>query len=162
MTRTTPPRPLDVERVFPEVAAYRKPATRLHPRLGDPGVRDSSMGGPVLWPRSEPWPHCEEGHPRTSYAPPKGAEGPFSLVPVLQLFAADVPGLEFPDGTDLLQVLWCPFDHEPGYVPRPEVFRWDGSRSDLEAAALRPGAPARTLSAAFPGDPGAREAGRAG
>ncbi|WBP87783.1 DUF1963 domain-containing protein [Kitasatospora cathayae] len=46
-----------------------------------------------------------------------------------------MPGLEFPDGTDLLQVLWCPFDHEPGYVPRPEVYRWDSSRSDLEAAA---------------------------
>jgi hypothetical protein len=135
MARTTPPRPVDVEALFPEVVAFRKPATRLHPRVGDPGARDSSMGGPVLWPRSEPWPYCGDGHPRTSHSPPKGDPGPFPLIPVLQLFAADIPGLEFPSGADLLQVLWCPFDHEAGYVPRPEVHRWDSTRSDLEAAA---------------------------
>lgn len=56
------------------------------------------------------------------------------MVAVLQLFAADVPGVELPDGTDLLQVLWCPFDHEPGFAPRPEVYRWDSSWSDLEPA----------------------------
>lgn len=106
MARTTPPRPLDVETLFPEVASYRKTAVRLHPRLGDPSARESSLGGPVVWPLSEPWPHCEDDHPRTAFSPP--AQGPIPLVPVLQLFAADVPDLAFPSATDLLQVLWCP------------------------------------------------------
>ncbi|MFB7909723.1 DUF1963 domain-containing protein [Kitasatospora sp. NPDC056076] len=135
MARTTPPRPLDVEALFPEVAAFRKPATRLHPRPGEPGPRESSMGGPVLWPSSEPWPHCADEHPRTAYSPPRTTEGPVPLVPVLQLFAADLPGLELPPGTDLLQLLWCPLEHDPDFVPRPEVFRWDSARTDLAPVA---------------------------
>ncbi|MEU6284137.1 DUF1963 domain-containing protein [Streptomyces sp. NPDC047028] len=132
MARTTPPRPVDVEALFPEVAAFRKVAVRLHPRIGAPSARDSSLGGPVLWPRSHPWPYCEDDHPRTAYSPP--GTGPIPLVPVLQLFAGDVSELVFPDGTDVLQVLWCPFDHAQGYVPRPELFWWDSSRRDVERA----------------------------
>ncbi|MEU6862294.1 DUF1963 domain-containing protein [Streptomyces sp. NPDC046876] len=143
MPRTTPPRPLDVEALFPEVAAHRRDAVRLHPRPGAPGVRDSSMGGPLLWPRAEPWPHCEDDHPRTAFSPPPAPE-PLPLVPVLQLFAADVPELPFPPGTDLLQVLWCPFDHEAGYVPRPEL-RW---RSASDCADPRTAEPPRPAGAA--------------
>lgn len=51
-------------------------------------------------------------------------DGPAPMVPVAQLYARDVPGLRCPDGADLLQVLWCPFDHEDaGYVPST-VLRW--------------------------------------
>jgi hypothetical protein len=57
MTRTTPPRP-DMVAVVPELAAYARTATRLHPRPGAPGVGDSSIGGPLLWPAGEPWPVC--------------------------------------------------------------------------------------------------------
>ncbi|MGW6274168.1 hypothetical protein [Streptomyces sp. NPDC055060] len=64
MTRTTPPRPLDVETLFPELAAYRGTTTRLHPRPGSPDVTASSVGGPMLWPADEPWPVCPEAHPR--------------------------------------------------------------------------------------------------
>lgn len=64
MTRTTPPRPLDVEALFPELTAYRGTTTRLHPRPGDPDVLDSSVGGPMLWPADEPWPVCTEAHGR--------------------------------------------------------------------------------------------------
>ncbi|MFI9307205.1 hypothetical protein [Streptomyces triculaminicus] len=64
MTRTTPPRPLDVEALFPELAAYRGTTTRLHPRPGSPAVSDSSVGGPMLWPVDEPWPVCDEAHGR--------------------------------------------------------------------------------------------------
>lgn len=32
------------------------------------------------------------------------------MLPVLQLFRGDVPALGFPDGKDVLQILWCPFD----------------------------------------------------
>ncbi|MFK0173220.1 DUF1963 domain-containing protein [Streptomyces sp. NPDC090306] len=132
MARTTPPRPLDVRTLFPGVVTYQKTAVRLHPRLGHPSARESSLGGPVLWPLSEPWPHCEDNHPRTAFSPP--AQGPIPLVPVLQLFATDVPNLAFPDTADLLQVLWCPFDHEDGYVPRPERYWRGSSLSDLQSA----------------------------
>ncbi|MFG2820952.1 hypothetical protein ACGFX4_16185 [Kitasatospora sp. NPDC048365] len=64
MTRTTPPRPLDVEVLFPELAAYRGTTTRLHPRPGSPTVSGSSVGGPMLWPADEPWPVCSEAHGR--------------------------------------------------------------------------------------------------
>ncbi|MGW4895846.1 hypothetical protein ACWEQL_26850 [Kitasatospora sp. NPDC004240] len=36
---------------------------------------------------------------------------PVPMVPVVQLHAADIPEIHFPDGTDLLQILWCPFQH---------------------------------------------------
>lgn len=64
MTRTTPPRPLDIEAEFPELADYRKTSTRLHPRRGAPGPFQSSVGGPFLWPADEPWPSCRAAHPR--------------------------------------------------------------------------------------------------
>ncbi|MFJ9795895.1 hypothetical protein [Streptomyces sp. NPDC101145] len=64
MTRTTPPRPLDVEVLFPELAAYRGTTTRLHPRPGSPQLSASSVGGPMLWPADEPWPVCGEAHGR--------------------------------------------------------------------------------------------------
>ncbi|MFD5393384.1 hypothetical protein ACFWJW_03955 [Streptomyces sp. NPDC127097] len=25
-------------------------------------MHDSSVGGPLLWPADEPWPHCDEPH----------------------------------------------------------------------------------------------------
>ncbi|MCO6008916.1 DUF1963 domain-containing protein [Actinoallomurus purpureus] len=91
----------------------------------------------MLWPRSQPWPYCGDDHPPTGYAPPHA--GPQPLVPVLQLFAADVPELPFPAGKDVLQLLWCPFDHEAGYVPRPELFWQDGSmRGPVLSAPPRP------------------------
>ncbi|MFD5895405.1 hypothetical protein [Streptomyces sp. NPDC060366] len=64
MTRTTPPRPLDVEALFPELAGHRGTTTRLHPRPGSPTAVDSSVGGPLLWPVDEAWPVCTEAHKR--------------------------------------------------------------------------------------------------
>lgn len=72
MSRTTPPRPLDVEALFPGLAAHRRTATRLHPRPGTPAVADSSVGGPLLWPADEPWPVCTEPHPRKRGERPAG------------------------------------------------------------------------------------------
>ncbi|MEU6087392.1 hypothetical protein ABZ865_11390 [Streptomyces sp. NPDC047085] len=166
MTRTTPPRPLDITRYFPELAPLARSAVRLHPRAGAPTAADSSVGGPLLWPADEPWPTCSEhAGPwhrgvapddvhvgrrvlREAWARPRaeGADlltaqeralvdrgresrridqdGPVPLVPVAQIRAADVPTLPRPAGIDLLQVLWCAFDHpEDGYVPRVEL-RW--------------------------------------
>jgi hypothetical protein len=47
---------------FPELAEYGRVAVRLHPRPGAPGVRESSVGGPLLWPADEAWPVCDEEH----------------------------------------------------------------------------------------------------
>ncbi|GGU84204.1 hypothetical protein GCM10010260_16400 [Streptomyces filipinensis] len=166
MTRTTPPRPLDVTAHFPELAPLARTAVRLHPRAGAPTAAESSVGGPLLWPADEEWPSCPEhaGPWHRGVAPedvhvgrrvlraawartrPEDADllseeeralvdlgtksrriaqdGPVPMVPVAQIRAADVPTLPRPEGTDLLQVLWCPFDHpEDGYVPRVEL-RW--------------------------------------
>ncbi|MFI5908451.1 hypothetical protein [Dactylosporangium sp. NPDC051541] len=44
---------------------------------------------------------------------------PIPLIPVAQLYRRDIPDYAGPDGTDLLQVLWCPVDHsDRHYSPR--------------------------------------------
>lgn len=63
MAHTTPPRPVDIAAVFPALVPLARTATRLHPRPGAPSAQDSSIGGPLLWPASDPWPHCEGPHP---------------------------------------------------------------------------------------------------
>jgi hypothetical protein len=168
MTRTTPPRPVDVAAIFPALAPLARTATRLHPRPGTPSPHDSSVGGPLLWPASEPWPHCHGPHTPDGLGPLilvsladamplaeprpmpvamsladarlkrriKAAnqgrklttqerealrrivegipmpDGPIAMLPVAQLYVRDVPGLRPPAGADLVQVLWCPFDHD--------------------------------------------------
>ncbi|MGW6908269.1 hypothetical protein [Streptomyces sp. NPDC054940] len=168
-TPTTPPRPFDVTAVFPQLAPLARTATRLHPRPGSPSPQDSSIGGPLLWPADEPWPHCEGPHvvdginPALSPAdvrlerqilaaqrvrsltdqeqqallgirPPRRGpawlavapyEGPIAMLPVAQLYARDVPDLHAPEGADLLQVLWCPFDHP--IMPRTALFWRDAA-----------------------------------
>ncbi|MFD3774637.1 hypothetical protein [Streptomyces sp. NPDC058612] len=155
MTRTTPPRPVDAEALFPALAGHRRTSTRLHPRPGTPAADDSSVAGPLLWPAGEPWPVCTVAHrkgrghllsdvrlrrrvldgawhrdPATGptdaerevlgslrpgrHAPHIGDADPVPLLAVAQLFARDVPDLTGPEGCDLLQVLWCPFEaHGP-------------------------------------------------
>src|SRR5262249_57878168 len=77
------------------------------------------VGGALLWLAHEAGPHCLHTNPKIVFDPQP--VGPVPLGPVLQLYAADVPDLPFPPGTDLLQLLWCPYDHEPYYAPRPEL-----------------------------------------
>lgn len=171
MTRTTPPRPVDVAAVLPQLAPLARSATRLHPRPGSPAARDSSVGGPLLWPADEPWPHCNGPHvderrrpkpavspenvrlrrkvstaeasrPRSNprvpeYTPeeqeiikrtnpdrPWPGDHPVPMLPVVQLYTRDIPVLRPPGQADLLQVLWCPFDHhrELKPYPKPAVF----------------------------------------
>ncbi|MEU6066758.1 hypothetical protein ABZ864_20290 [Streptomyces sp. NPDC047082] len=56
-----------------------------------------------------------------------GDTDPIPLVPLAQLFARDVPGLVVPEGRDLLQVLWYPFDAH-GSPPAPDVHLvWRGA-----------------------------------
>ncbi|WP_409062521.1 hypothetical protein [Streptomyces sp. SYP-A7185] len=167
--RTTPPRPVDVTAVFPELAPLARPAMRLHPHPGAPSIRDSSVGGPLLWPAEEPWPHCEEAHVDTGFRRPVAqerldrrrlarqhhdphgpaftpgeeaakeriaakdrelldagsplpADRPVPMLPVAQLYLRDIPLLRPPGQADLLQVLWCPYEHEPDYKPATALF----------------------------------------
>ena len=71
------------------------------------------MGGPLLWPTDEEWPHCEA----SEHADSSGLWGRVAMVPVLQIYARDVSELPFPAGADLCQVLWCPVTHESDHVP---------------------------------------------
>ncbi len=184
--RTTPPRPVEVTAVFPELAPLARPAIRLHPRPGSPSVGDSSVGGPLLWPAGEPWPHCEDAHlhgdsgfrqspaevrldrhsrarrhedpygpsftpeeeaameqkvarlaERLDAGPPWPEECPVPLLPVAQLYVRDVPLLRPPGNADLLQVLWCPYDHEPDWKPATAVF-WRSAASVVDVLATPP------------------------
>ncbi|MEU5599761.1 hypothetical protein [Streptomyces sp. NPDC020298] len=148
MTRTTPARPVSVESLFPDLAAHRGRTTRLHPRPGRPGMRDSHVGGPMLWPDGEPWPVCHEPHQRETggYAPDEirsaraagtwpsprpwpdaetsGQDGPVPFVGLAQFFRRDIPGLAAgPDDADLVQLFRCPFTHGP-YRERRYRLRW--------------------------------------
>ncbi|MFE7488305.1 hypothetical protein [Kitasatospora sp. NPDC057541] len=181
MTRTTPPRPIDVEALFPELAAYRGTTTRLHPRPGRPKASESSVGGPMLWPADEPWPLCGEAHGRgrgrrpadlrhyrqvlaTAWARnpvlgPTGEErellqelnrehripgasetSPLPMIGLAQLYRRDVPDLPIgPDGCDLLQVFWCPFNaHGPGRYDLELHLRWRRSPEVGEALTAPP------------------------
>ncbi|MEU2686246.1 hypothetical protein ABZ654_20605 [Streptomyces hygroscopicus] len=129
VTRTTPPRPLDVAAVFPQLGPLARPAMRLHPRPGSPSPYDSSIGGPLLWPAHQPWLYCDMWH-----------EGPVApMLPVAQLYARDVPLLRPPGRADLLQVLWCPFEHPPEYKPPTKLFwRTAADVTDVLAAPPEP------------------------
>jgi hypothetical protein len=180
-------RPVDIASVFPELRPLARSATRLHPRRGEPQVRDSSIGGPLLWPADEAWPECrlprmveherpitpeelrqheshmeaararheqlrarlerlladpntpeetrqtlaqhlatseEDWNPATAEPPKVVRSGSNDrstaadpMVALLQLHAADAPSIAFPDGADLLQVLWCTHSHFPDDLP---------------------------------------------
>ncbi|MFF4323209.1 hypothetical protein [Streptomyces sp. NPDC001568] len=182
-TPTTPPRPYDVTVIFPQLAPLARTATRLHPRRGTPSPQDSSIGGPLLWPAGEPWPHCEGPHvvdgsnlalspadvrlkrrigtasrgrilteqeretleriipPRKHPVKVEVApyEGSIAMLPVAQLYKRDVPDLPIPEGMDLLQVLWCPFDHP--IMPKTALF-WRSAATVTDILATPPEPPA--------------------
>ncbi|WP_405931273.1 hypothetical protein [Streptomyces sp. NBC_00827] len=114
MPRNIPPSPFNVTALIPELAGLGRETMLLYPRSGAPEVHDSSIGGPLLWPAAEPWPLCADpvhynpAHESTSAVGPE----PVAMVPVVQLYARDVPELSFPAGRDVLQVVWCPLIHK--------------------------------------------------
>ncbi|MDG5801860.1 DUF1963 domain-containing protein [Streptomyces ossamyceticus] len=102
--------PYDLDDLVPELAALGRRTTLLLPKSGSPEVRESSLGGPMLWPADEAWPSCEQpGH--WAWPNEKNPAGTVSMVPVVQLFSRDVPELSFPEGMDVLQLVWCPLIH---------------------------------------------------
>lgn len=44
------------------------------------------------------------------------------MLPVVQLYLRDIPLLRPPGQADLLQVLWCPYDHDPDHKPSTALF----------------------------------------
>ncbi|AUG77878.1 hypothetical protein CFP65_3069 [Kitasatospora sp. MMS16-BH015] len=124
---------------LPELAPYGREAARLRPERGEPGVGDSSIGGPLRWPADEPWPRCpvqEDG----------GPDGYPAMVPLAQVHARDVPGPWWPDGVDLLQVLWCPVEHWDPPAGQADVspvveLRWRRSAELLGVAVAGPPEP---------------------
>ncbi|MFF0558864.1 hypothetical protein [Streptomyces sp. NPDC004266] len=178
MTRTTPPRPVDVEDVFPALSAHRRTATRLHPRQGVAKAGESSLAGPLSWPADEPWPVCTAVHAKDTghrladvrlkrrilaeargrdlsdeerrildalrpgrHAPGLRDEDPLPLLAVAQLYTRDVPDLVGPEGHDLLQVFWCPFEvHGPDRTI-DVVLKWRRSQEVGDVLADQPEPP---------------------
>jgi hypothetical protein len=67
---------------------------------------------------------------------PVGPE-PVAVIPVVQLYAGDVPGLVFPAGTDLLQILWCALVQEDDQYAASLRLHWRSTA--LTAAAIAGG-----------------------
>jgi hypothetical protein len=68
-------------------------------------------------------------------------EGPVARLPVVQLYVRDVPLLRPPGQADLLQVLWCPFDHPLRPYPAIAVFwRSAGAVTDILTTPPEPAA----------------------
>jgi hypothetical protein len=59
---------------------------------------------------------------RLNVGDPVAQEGPLAMIAVAQLYARDVPDLPCPEDMDLLQVLWCPFEHDD--LMPVTVLRW--------------------------------------
>ncbi|GLZ75236.1 hypothetical protein Afil01_00430 [Actinorhabdospora filicis] len=64
---------------FPELMPSAREATRLHPRRARPGVHDSSIGRPALWPSWDEWPEC----PWSSHGFYRGTEYPIDAAAVV-------------------------------------------------------------------------------
>jgi hypothetical protein len=87
------------------------------------------MGGELWWPADEEWPECE-AHPL-----------PMPMVPVLQLWARDVPQIVMRPETDVVQLLWCPHMHDiwsdADYGPAVRLY-WRDSTEVVRPAVTRP------------------------
>ncbi|MEU6785585.1 hypothetical protein ABZ912_40890 [Nonomuraea angiospora] len=62
---------------------------------------------------------------------------PNALLPVAQLYLRDIPGLAGPEGADLLQVLWCPLDHDETSLPAARLV-WRDAASVVNPLANPP------------------------
>ncbi|AUI61303.1 hypothetical protein [Amycolatopsis sp. BJA-103] len=123
-------------------------AIRLHPAPGEPRHDESHFGGPLLWPSDEPWPECPVTWPPDPDASDDAWAGGHPLdgpVPVMvsaaQFFRDDFPELPFPEGTDVLQILFCPMQHNSPHHQGPAVrLVWRDS-GEVEDIADPPPAP---------------------
>ncbi|UWE12239.1 hypothetical protein [Actinacidiphila bryophytorum] len=132
MVNTVPVQREALHEAVPEVAAFARPAVRLHPRQAEPTAEQSSAGGPLLWPEHEAWPTCDghQGRPR-------------ELAPLVQLFKHDLPADRalpdwmFPGSSDLLHILWCPEEHGEARLPTARL-AWRNASALVDASARLP------------------------
>jgi hypothetical protein len=59
------------------------------------------------------------------------------MLPVAQLYLRDIPLLRPPGQADLLQVLWCPYDHDPDHKPLTALF-WRSAAEVVDILATPP------------------------
>jgi hypothetical protein len=120
---TSPVPPLDLVRLFPGIEEFARTATRLHPRPGTPRVSDSHVGGPLLWPKLEPWPTCSGPHLVPTEIPPPPQFAALLRTPspeVMAGLAQRVPGFRGTKTTEAgTVVLGTEVVHEP--TPSPLV-----------------------------------------
>ncbi|WP_171075192.1 hypothetical protein [Nonomuraea basaltis] len=78
-------------------------------------MHNSHIGGPLIWPSDEPWPACDRtvqvqaapfGQPGWLTMKDRAPESPVPMVGVAQFYARDIPEIPFPEGADLLQVVF--------------------------------------------------------
>ncbi|WP_222871648.1 hypothetical protein [Nonomuraea sp. PA05] len=73
-----------------------------------------------------------------------------AMLPVAQLYVRDVPGLRAPAGADVLQMLWCPFDHPPDqYMPRTALF-WRTAAEVIDILSTPPEPPVTQFAGYLP------------
>jgi Domain of unknown function (DUF1963) len=120
--RTTPDLRLELATIVPSLRDSFQLGIRLHPRPvtvpQTPAV--SKVGGLFLWPNDEPWPVCHDSdigrRDKVVHNEP--------FVPLLQLLKEDFPTFPFPNGTDVFQLLWCPYVHEFDDLPAGWSVYW--------------------------------------
>ncbi|GGL22637.1 hypothetical protein [Planomonospora parontospora] len=164
MALTTPDPPIDLTQLFPELRAYARTAVRLHPRPGKPTMHDSHIGAPLIWPVAEPWPSCDQTlqMPAAPFGEPGWAdwgdrvpETSTPMVGVAQFYARDIPEIPFPEGVDLLQVLWCPNEHELDDIRGPAPLLVWRSTADLTDVLTEPPMRHHATPDSLPGAPAA-------
>ena len=65
-------------------------------------------------------------------------ESPSPMLPIVQLYLRDAHGIVTgPDGADLLQILWCPFNHDPDYMPTSRI-HWRRSADVVDCLLIQP------------------------
>ncbi|MEV0361167.1 hypothetical protein [Nocardia fusca] len=147
MRYTTPAPSVDIAAEVPGIAAYTRTAVRLHPRSGQPGASDSHIGGPLWWPADESWPTCSDPHmeyvrtwtddgQKVMKLTATNPDASNSLVSVAQLWRRDFPEIGFPDDSDVLQVLWCPFGHNQDDMDDGPSMKLVWRRSEPDATLL--------------------------
>ncbi|MBO1334836.1 DUF1963 domain-containing protein [Streptomyces sp. VRA16 Mangrove soil] len=122
---TTPP--TELEQDIPELVGLARTSVLLLDVPGapePPTPADSSIGGPLLWPADEPWPYCERADHDAAWPHTTPPDHPVPTVAAVQLYAHDVPELPFPEGTDVLQIIWCALLHDDtvDYSPVPTLY----------------------------------------
>lgn len=109
------------------------PAVWLRPTIkADAGLTASKLGGKIAWPKTTKWPKCDGGDEVYEHVPGRND----NYVPLAQFRKDDFPEINFPEESDILQLLWCPrlhMDaHNEDWVDGPKMKAFWHSVGQLE------------------------------